>query len=78
MLSTQRNGGASFIVFRGIDVTLTLTPTPTPTLTLTPTNKEAFNGQRHNDKYVSVSTGVLLYSIHMQLFSQNQSLLSPI
>ena len=30
------------------------------------------------DKYVSVLTGVLLYSTHIQLFSQNQSLLSPI
>ena len=33
---------------------------------------------RHNDKYVSVSTGVLSNSIHIQLFSQNQSLLIPI
>ena len=33
---------------------------------------------RHNNKYVSVSTGVLSYSTHIQLYSQNQSLLSPI
>ena len=31
-----------------------------------------------NDKYVSVSTGVLSYSIQIQFFSQNQSLFSPI
>ena len=34
--------------------------------------------RRHNNKYVYVSTGVLSYSIHIQFFSQNQSLLSPI
>ena len=55
MASTQQNGGASVIAFGGIAVT----PTPTPT------NKEASNGLRHNDKYVSVSTGVLSHSIHM-------------
>ena len=77
MVSAQQNGGASVIAFRGINVTPTttdVTPTPTPT----PTNEEAFNGRRHNDKYVSVSTGVLSYSIHIRFFSQNQSLLIPI
>ena len=39
----------SVIAFSEIDVP----PTPTPT------NKEAFNGRRYNDKYVSVSTGFL-------------------
>ena len=68
MASTQRNGGESIIAFSGINVT----PTPTPT------NKEAFNRQRHNNKYGSVLTGVLSYSIHIQFFSQKQSLLSPI
>ena len=47
----------------------------TPT---TPTNEEAFNGQRHTDNYVSVWMGVLSYLIHIQFFSQNQSLLSSI
>ena len=66
MASVQRNRGASVIAFSWIDVT------PTPT------NEKAFNGQRHNDKYVYVSTGVLSYSIHIQLFSPNLSLLSTI
>ena len=64
MASTQQNGGASVIAFSWINAT------PTPT------NEESFNGQRYNNKYVSVLTGVLSYSIHMQLFSQNQCLLS--
>ena len=49
-----------------------ITPTPTPT------NKEAFNGRRHTDKYVSVSTGGLSCPLHIQFFSQNQSLFSLI
>ena len=68
MVSAQRNGGASVIASRGIDVT----PTPTPT------NEEAFNGLRINDKYVYVQMGALSYSIHIQFFSQNQSLFSLI
>ena len=36
--------------------------TPTGTPTPTPTNKEAFNGQRRNGKYVDILTGVLSYS----------------
>ena len=63
MVSAQRNGGASVIAFRGIDVTPTTTDV-TPTTTCT--NEEALNGQRHNHKYVSISTGVLSYSIHIQ------------
>ena len=47
-------------------------------VTPTTTNKEEFNGQRHNYKYLFVLSGVLIYSIHMQFFSQNQSLFSPI
>ena len=39
---------------------------------------QLLNGGRHNLKYVSISMGLLSYSIHIQLFSQNQSLLSPI
>ena len=68
MAFTQQNGGA-------------LTPqreekrTETTVQILTP---ELPNGRRHNNKYVSVSTGVVPYSIHIQLFSQNQSLLSLI
>ena len=42
--------------------------TPTPS---SQTNEKAFNGWRHNDKYVFISTGVLSYSIHIQWFSQN-------
>jgi len=38
----------------------------------------SFNGRRHNHKYVSFSTDVLSYSIHIRFFSQNQSLLSLI
>ena len=72
MAFTQRNGGASVIAFHGIDVTPTSTPTSTPT------KEEEFHGRRHNDKYVSVLMGGLSYSIHIQFFSQNQSLLSPI
>ena len=37
---------------------------------------QLFNGRIHNNKYVSVSTGVLSSSIHIKFFSQNQSLLS--
>ena len=56
MVSAQRNGGASVIAFRGIDVTPTTTDvTPTPT----PTNDEVFNGRRHNHKYVYDSMDVL-------------------
>ena len=58
MVSAQRNGGASVIAFRGIDVTPTttdVTPTPTPT----PTNEEVFNSRRHNHKYVYNSMDVL-------------------
>ena len=40
--------------------------------------KKAFNGRRRNGKYVDVSTGVLSYSIQIQLFSQNECLLSSI
>ena len=48
------------------------TPTPTPTPTPpTPTNEEAFNGWRHTDQYIFVSTGVLSYSIDIQFFSRN-------
>ena len=68
MASDQRNGGASIIAFSGINVA----PTPTPT------NKEAFNRRRYNNKHGSILTGVLSYSIHIQFFSQKQSLLSPI
>ena len=57
---------------RGITVRMNC---DTPT---TPTNEEAFNGQRHNNKYVPSSVGVLSYSIHIQFFSQNQSLLCQI
>jgi len=39
---------------------------------------QLLNGGRHNLKYGYVSMDVLSYSIHIQLFSQNQSLLSPI
>ena len=63
MASAQRNGVASVIAFSGIN------PTPTPM------NEEAFNRRRHNDKYVYDSMDVLSYSIHIQFFSQNQSLL---
>ena len=68
MVSTQRNGGAS-VIAHGIDVT------PTPP---TPQMKKTSNRWRHNDKYLFVSINVLSYSIHIQLFSQNQSLLSQI
>ena len=63
MASAQLNGGASVIVFSGID------PTPTPT------NKEAFNGRRGNNKYVYDSMDVLSYLIHIQFVSQNCLLL---
>ena len=50
-----------------------VTPTPTPT----PRTKKAFDGRRHTgNKYVYVSMDVLAYSIHVQFFSHNQSLLS--
>ena len=61
----QGNGGAS-VAFSCINATPTTQP------------NKAFNGRIHNNKYVYVLTGVLSYSIHIQLFSQNQSLLSPI
>ena len=57
--------------------TINVTP-PTSTPTPTITNKEAFNRQRCNYKYVDVSTGALSYSVHIQFFSQSESLLSPI
>ena len=47
-------------------------------VTPTPTNEEAFNGRRHTNKYVSVLLGGLSCSLHIQFFSQNQSLLSLI
>ena len=72
MVSAQRNGGASVIAFRGIDVTPTTTDvTPPPS----PTNEEVFNRRRHNHKYVYDSMDVLSYSIHIQFFSQNCLLL---
>ena len=46
--------------------------------TPTPINKEAFNGQRHTNTYVSISMVGLSCSLHIQFFLQNQSLLSPI
>ena len=39
---------------------------------------QLLNRRRHNHKYVSFSTDVLSYSIHIRFFSQNQSLLSLI
>ena len=47
-------------------------------ITTTPTNKEAFNGWRYNNKYISISTGCLSCSLQIQIFSQNQFLFSPI
>ena len=74
MVSAQRNRGASDILYSYCYSYSTVDVTPTST----PRAKKAFNGQRHNGKYVSISTGVLSYSIHIQFFSQNQSLLSSI
>ena len=37
-----------------------------------------YKQDKDDDKYVYVSIGILLYSIHIQFFSQNQSLLSSI
>ena len=67
MMSAQRNGGAS-------DIAFTPTPTPTPQsmlllLLLHKQKKKAFNGRRHNNKYVSVLMDDLPYSIHIQFFS---------
>ena len=73
---TQRNGGALLLTKRrktdgddstkrGITVQMNR---DTPTIQRTETQ----------DKYVSVSTGVLSSSIHIQLFSQNQPPLSSI
>ena len=39
---------------------------------------QLLNGRRHTNKYVSVLMGLPPYSIHIQFFSQNQSLLSSI
>ena len=72
MVSAQKDRGASDIAF---------TPTPTPRsmlLLLNEQKKMAFNGWRHTDKYIFVSMGVLSYSIHIQFFSQNQSIPSSI
>ena len=52
------------------NVTPTGTPTATATPTPTPTNEEAFNRRRRNGKYVDILTGVLSYSIQIQLFSK--------
>ena len=79
MVSTQQNGGANATPQReekqtetkdkkngrsgddGMDASI---------MTL-----QLLNGRRHNHKYVSIPMGVLSYSIHIHLFSQNQSLL---
>ena len=70
MTFAKQHGGSSGVAYKRIYVTPTLTPTPQ-------TNK-IFNGQRHNGKCVYILTGVLSYSIHIQLFSQNLSLFSLI
>ena len=44
----------------------------------TPTTQRTQTQKQTQDRYVSVTTGVLSYSINIHLFSQNQSLLSPI
>ena len=73
--SAQRHGGsASVMAFSGIDVT----PTSTPNEERHPTEGDVNDKYVYVYVYVYVSTGVLSYSIHIQLFSQNQSLLSPI
>ena len=65
------------LFFSMIDITPTpmIDVTPPPP---TPQTKKASNGRRHNDKYLYFSLGVLSYSIHIQFFSQNQSLLSSL
>ena len=37
-----------------------------------------YKQDKDDDKYVYVLIGIILYSIHIQFFSQNQSLLSSI
>ena len=72
MASAQRNGGADTTPQREekrTEITVGMNrDTPTTQRTHTQTQ----------DKYVSVSTGVLLYLTHVQLFSQNHSLFSSI
>ena len=56
--------------------------TPTPTPHEEGINgrrrKSTNNGRRHNGKYMYASMSVLSYSIHIQFFSHNQSILSLI
>ena len=73
MVSAQRNKGASVIAF-----------TPTPRSMLLPLLLHEQNKRRHStdgdvyDKYAYVLMAVLPYSIHIQFFSQDRSLLSLI
>ena len=77
-VAQRHKGGASVTAFSGIDVTPTPTPTPT-----TPTNEEVFNGRRHNDKYISGSTGhfdrrPVIFNTHTILLTKSISSLSNI
>ena len=67
MVSAQRNGDADTTPQRKEKWTETTVQMNRDTPTTQRTGTQ--------DKYVSVSTGVLSYSIHIQFFSQNQSLL---
>ena len=75
MSSAQRNGGADATPQREekrTETTVRMNHRDTPTTSTQRTQKQT------QDKYVSVSSGVLLNSIHIQLFSQNQPPLSSI
>ena len=76
MVSAQRNGGANATPQR--EEKRTETTAAREGITVRIVTLQLLNGGRHNLKYVSISMGLLSYSIHIQLFSQNQSLLSPI
>ena len=80
-------GGASVIAFSTIDVTpqrereekrTEMTAQREELLYESIVTLRLLNGRRHNDKNVSGLVGVLSYSIHIQFFSQNQSLLFEI
>ena len=75
MVSAQQNGGASDFTF----TPPTTTNNPQSMLLLLLLHKKrrhSTDGRRHTSVYVLMDT--LSYSIHIQFFAQNQSLLSPI
>ena len=82
MASARQNGGANVIALSGIDITPTpITPIPHGrcySYSFSTNEKRKYSTDGDDGKYMDVLTGGLLYSIHIQFSSQNESLLSSI